>query len=940
MLAIVLVAALISANAYSQENVPQTLSEARELFLTGKYSEAAEFARRHAEKDPVAAAILWARSDEAVGKRADAVKHLVEVAGKHGKSAVLPAELARLAFERGEHEAAKMHVEAALALDKDQPLARWVQAELYRTSGRLKEAEAAYQWFVDFYNERDEIKDADTLRLIGLAAGQYARWNRLSDQYRFLVNELYPEILKHEKNFWPAHYEAGLLFLEKFNQAEAAAEFNKALAINPNAAEVHAAQGALALVNFELPQAKRSIARALEINPELVWAKQLQADVQLANLDAAAAIEALEEAVKLNPRDEGTLGRMAAAYVARDGINQQSVGRSLQTLVDEVNGRNAHAGEFYNAVGDGLDKLRRYPAAGQFYERAIERMPQLVAPYGQLGLIQMRLGDEAAAAKTLAKAFEVDPFNVRVSNSIKVLEVLAGYATIDTEHFVIKFDRGQDEVLARCAARYLEDDVYPALCKRLGYEPRGKSLFEFFSRAKNTDGHGWFSARMVGLPYVGTVGACAGGVVAMQSPNDAKQPFNWARVLRHEFVHVVNLQQTNYNIPHWFTEALAVQNEDLPRPEVWNDLLAAAIKNDKLFDLETINGGFTRPKSGAEWNLAYCQAELYAEYMLARFGDDALARLLAAYADNLPTRKAIERSFMVEPAEFDRGYWEYLRKVAATVVVADGEDESLDTLRAAHTEKPEDNDAAARLAAALLRADKPQDARKLVDQVLKREPKHQLATYVLVRLRMRAGESDTIVPVLENALDRDKPQTNLLALLAGLKLKAEAFDDAAALYELGRQKYPGDKQWTQALARVYLVSGQNGKLASVLSELAEADAESATVRKKLAQLAFAAKDWAQAERWAREAIYIDVKDAEMHRIQGEALAAQGKNSTAIESFQVALRLDERNVPARVGLVRAYAGTEQREKARVELEALERIAPEDESVEELKQMLKN
>jgi tetratricopeptide (TPR) repeat protein len=80
-----------------------------------------------------------------------------------------------------------------------------------------------------------------------------------------------------------------------------------------------AAVAALALQNYELPQAKRSIERALEINPELIWARQLQADMHLANIDAAAAIETLNEAVKLNPRDERTLGRLAAAYVARDG---------------------------------------------------------------------------------------------------------------------------------------------------------------------------------------------------------------------------------------------------------------------------------------------------------------------------------------------------------------------------------------------------------------------------------------------------------------------------------------------------------------------------------------------------------------------------------------------------------------------------------------------
>jgi Tfp pilus assembly protein PilF len=952
---VVLIVVRNSTISSGEERAAAAKIEPRELFLTGKFAEASDAYEKLRDEDPIASATGKARCHVALGKHASALAALKRAAEEHNKDARLQAELARLYLAGGDHGAAQIHVDAAIKLDKRQPLARWVQAELYLTSGRLKEAEAAYKWFVDFYNEEDEIRDPDTLRLVGLAAAQYARWNRLREQYSFLVNELYPDILKLDKNYWPAHFEAGLLFLEKFNQADASKELNKALAINPNAAEVHAALAALALQNYDLVQAKQSLARALEINAELVWAKQLQADVHLSNFDAEAAIETLGEAVKLNPRDESALGQLAAAYIARDGMadkflqffqdslspalsqreREELAATPLVELIAEVNARNPHAGEFYNSLGNGLDRLRRYPTAEWFYREAIKRMPQLVAPYGQLGLIQMRLADEAAAEKTLAKAFEIDPFNVRVSNSIKVLEVLAGYATIETDHFVIKFDRGHDEVLARAAAKYLEDDVYPALCKRLGYEPRGKSLFEFFSRAKNTDGHGWFSARMVGLPYVGTVGACAGRVVAMQSPSDAREPFNWARVLRHEFVHVVNLQQTGFNIPHWFTEALAVYNEDLPRPELWDRLLSEAVKEKRLFDLGTINSGFIRPKSSNEWNLAYCQAELYAEYMLERFGDDALAKMLAAFADNLTATRAIERSFGVNLEDFERDYHDRVTKIVAGIRGGSlNEQQSLGELQKALGEKPQDLDLAARLAAAYLSAAKHDQARALADGVLKQQPKHQLAAFVVARLRMRAGETDAVVELLEQSLDRDKPQPNHLALLAGLKLKAEKLGEAAALYELGRQKYPGDKQWTQALARVYLLADERQRLSGVLADLAAADADSLPVRKKLAELAYERKDWPQAGRWAREATHIDVNDSRMHQIVGEAAAAVKKYNDAVHAFELVTRLDQRNLPAREGLVRTYAAAEQPAKARVELEALKRLAPDESRVKSL------
>ena len=53
--------------------------------------------------------------------------------------------------------------------------------------------------------------------------------------------------------------------------------------------------------------------------------------------------------------------------------------------------------------------------------------------------------------------------------------------------------------------------------------------------------HQWFSGRTIGLPFIPTVGACTGKVVALASPRATNKPFNWARVLKHEVVHVITL---------------------------------------------------------------------------------------------------------------------------------------------------------------------------------------------------------------------------------------------------------------------------------------------------------------------------------------------------------------------------------------------------------------
>src|SRR5208283_2291350 len=185
--------------------------------------------------------------------------------------------------------------------------------------------------------------------------------------------------------------------------------------------------------------------------------------------------------------------------------------------------------------------------------------------------------------------------------------------------------------------------VYGEIREQYGYEPSGPTLVEIFNESHGQSGHAWFSARMIGLPYLETVAASTGRIVAMVSPGETQTHgnFAWARTLKHEMVHVFNLQQTGYNIPHWFTEGLAVYSEKTPRPYRWTVLLRRKAAAGTLLDLATLNAGFTRAMSGDECQLAYCQGELYVEYMVALGGSDALKKLVAAYAESPSTEAAI-----------------------------------------------------------------------------------------------------------------------------------------------------------------------------------------------------------------------------------------------------------------------------------------------------------
>ncbi|MGA2257981.1 MAG: tetratricopeptide repeat protein, partial [Thermoguttaceae bacterium] len=871
----------------------------------------------------VQAALGWAACLESQGKTAAAVEALKPLADKQAE---VQAQLARLAFQRGDSVEARRRAKETLQLASEHPLALYFLGELARTSGRLDEAESHYRRLVSFYNGHD-VKNAESLRWIGRAAAQYARWNRLGDQFDFLVNELFPSATKLDPDYWPAHFEAGLLFMEKYNRADATKEFQSALEINPRAAEVHVALAELAMEDFQLDQAEALLRRAMEINPGLPAAWRLKADVAWLNDQTAEALRLLhEKLLPLNPIEERTLARIAACYLVLDASPGKTASPRFDALAAAVAQRNRHAGDFYTELAEMLEIRNKHVAAERYYREAIRLLPRQPESRAGLGLLLMRMGREADARALLKEAFDADPFHVRVKNSLDVLDVIDAMQSQTTPHFVIKYDKA-DTRLIPYVARHLEN-VYGEIRQQFGYEPPGPTLVEIFNESQGQSGHAWFSARVVGLPFLGTVAASTGRIVAMTSPGETQThgSFAWARTLKHEMTHVFNLQQTGYNIPHWFTEGLAVYNERIPRPYRWTVLLRRRADAGTLMDLETVNAGFARAMDGDECQLAYCQSELYVEYMLALGGSEAPKKMVAAYVENPVTEVALHKVFGISQAEFERGYMNFLRKqIEGTPVLAAPDRDHFDELEKAHRQQPKDANVAARLALALFQRDAKKEAAELAAEALKLESKQPLATYVLVRLQ-KAGTPQEAMARLECCLDRKAPEPLSLNLLAGMKLKAKEYDEAAELYALGERLDPANPQWVAALARVYLAADQKQNLTRALVRFAQIESDDLPSRKKLAELALERREAATARRWATEALEIQVEHADAHRLLAAALVELDEFDRAIEEFETAIELNPADLPQRFALADALLQAKQPAKAKKVLEELLRRDP--------------
>lgn len=892
--------------------------DARKLLLRGRYAEAIESAQALESELPIDAALIQAEALLETGQDANAHKLLVPLWERETDNAFVAREVALLSDRHWPHpDIAAEFAKRLFELEPDAIITRWLQVRRLLDQCKYDEVKVALAWFVE---QRANFKPASGDEALALASGlvEHARWSREAKWFNVAVNEVLGAAEKKHPLDWRIPAARARLFVERHNEPAAVDSLNAALAKNGSAAELHAMRARMAIDKFDLVSARRSIERARCLNKRWPEIALVEADIAFAELQPQRGLEIIGQAYNdLSQTGVEFVGRQCAA---QEAIRTKALplGREIGTSTDP---------RALVAKGDALDRMRRFGQAKEAYQAALQKSPVLPGVRGKLAHELLRLGEETEGAKLLAEAQEEDPFDVRVKNTLAVLDVLSTYATLETEHFIIRFDRGRDELLARYAAEYLESDVYPDLVKRFGHEPKGKSLIEIYNRSRNTSGHGWFSARMVGLPGLHTVGACAGKIVAIASPTDMPRPYNWARVLRHEFVHLLNLEQTSFNVPHWVTEGLAVTAEDRPRPSAWTRLITQRYLDDELFTLDNINFGFIRPSDSNDWTCAYAQAQIYIEFMLKTFGEESVPKLLAAFADNLSTNQAVEKASGVGVEQFEQGYREYVaRLVESWGLQASTAPQNVERLKTALVADPDNADIHAALAAAHLAKGELPLARKHANQAAKIDPKQPTAALVLATLA-RSQDAAEATRIAQSALNPQTPHEGLLLLLADLKLAEEENVLAEKLLLLGRKRFPSLDQWNQRLAKLYATQKDAAKLEPVLVELSQVQEDDASIPARLAEFALARQDWAATERWSKAALQIDVRHATSHARLAQALASSGKDDLALLEWEAAVELDEKQPLWQLELAKALLKAGERERAKDILEKLADTSPE-------------
>lgn len=459
-----------------------------------------------------------------------------------------------------------------------------------------------------------------------------------------LANQLFREAVEalgdapHVETAW------GELFLATHAEPDAVKSFERALAAHPR--HVPAMIGlARSLAITDPPAARAQASRALAIDAGAWDAHLVLADLALDTRGRDEARAALTAALAINPRAPEALALQAALAAVEDRPADVEAAAAAAHAINPGDARP------WRVASEHLASHYRFDEAVAYARRAVAVNGDDAAARAALGMHLMRTGEEEEAQRHLELAFARDPFDVVTRNLLELLDHLQRFETVTAGDFVFKFHPGEAPILRELAPA-LAVEAMTAMAPRYGYQPSGPVLVELFPR------HDDFAVRTLGLPgMIGALGACFGRVVTLDSPR-AREPgaFHWGATLWHELAHVITLQLSNQRVPRWLTEGISVYEERLARPEWGRESefdFVAGLDHGLAIPLATLNEGFSDPRRIV---LAYQQASLVVEYLVERFGSEAIVRMLRAYGEGLDDEAVFARELKADAASLQAGF--------------------------------------------------------------------------------------------------------------------------------------------------------------------------------------------------------------------------------------------------------------------------------------------
>jgi predicted Zn-dependent protease len=610
--------------------------KAKQQVWTGRYKLALQnlYSIKHTDKgtDPASYASLKAEALIAVGREDEALTVLSAPAVADALQVQL--DRAVLLAQMGKTRDGIALLKEILKAHPDSIRAHYELGRWSETMDDFATAKEAYEWFVappQDYLTQWQLKGerlftrAEDATSVGLALD---RWATLNDKYE-LIPDLHQTILDFfvksydviDRAYWPAHVASARYYLSHDDSANAQQELQAALRQNPNSIDALDLMGEIAVSHFDFNTADAVVDAIRAENPQSIVAELVETRNLLRQREPKEAAIVIKRVLARQPDLIEARGLLAATEALQ--LHDEAT-KKLLADVDRIAPTDAGA---YLEVAEQLAAMRQYPRAAAIYQIAITRAPWWSNARNGLGLLYTQSGDEDMARVTLDAAHKIDPFDVETTNYLRLLDDMKAFAHKESAHFIVVYDAKKDPMIGEYFNDYMES-VYAEVTSEYRTEPAQKTIIEVFPT------HDAFSVRTTGSPWIGTVGASTGRVIALVTPRSGENTqgaFNWAQVLRHEFTHTVTLAATDNRISHWMTEGLAVYEEHSGLQWAWVPMMYHAVTKNELFDMDELTWMFVRPKKPSDRQMAYAESYWVCTYIENKYGHEAILKMLAEF---------------------------------------------------------------------------------------------------------------------------------------------------------------------------------------------------------------------------------------------------------------------------------------------------------------------
>ncbi|MGN6371158.1 MAG: tetratricopeptide repeat protein [Phycisphaerae bacterium] len=716
------------------------------------------------------------------------------------------------------------------------------------------------------------------------------------EKHRTVLYEL-GQIEQKDQTYWPAKLVEAEILLASHNMKEGAQAIQEVLDLNPNAqrARLLAVEFAIQQYNFE---GAREQLDQIAAHSDRADVDAYEGRLLLKERLPEKAIAPLKEAIAKNPRHARAHGWLAAAYyLLADNKRMQEQLDAMQTAGGAPG--EIHPVTLYEAA-EVLRDARQFTAAEKLYLQAENRAGWWSEPPAALAQLYLETGQEAKAKASYDKSFAIDPYNMRAYNQLILLNYLQKFSTLESKTrlrpgsnlpaFIIKYEP-QDEVLAHLAMEWMEK-VRPELWSYFQIQDLpAPTQIEMFPS------HEQFGVRTTGLPWIGTVGACTGNVIAMDVPRAATGEggaqvmgnFDWARVLRHEYTHTVTLALTNNRIPHWLTEAAACNQEQAPRDWENCQLLASNFRAGTLFKIADLNWGFIRPKRSIDRQLAYMESQWLYEYLVATYGLPKMLDFMHAFRDGLYEAQAWEKAYGKSMSEMDTEFQAWAKAQIDSWGLPTDPLPKRAEVDAALAKNPKDVEALVKLGWLLASGGKRADAQAALEKAVAIDPHHVRARELLGAVLI-PKKTDRARTILEGVIKDDPHRPVALRTLGIIAMGAHDYDAAEKWFTQLQAERPLEETSYLNLAGIYLLKKDNKEAIGQLLELQRHEQKDERIPRKLAELFRAEHQLPEAEQSAYRAIRIDPYNAINHELMAEVLMEEKQPGRAVEFWKDATDL--------------------------------------------------